>query len=288
MDLTMIGPVEPTVNEVRKGQVNRALEQIGQTQGAYGLSDGELILALGKGRDMLDPFGAFCAVFGRLIHAFGSFVVLLLTVASLVTLLSRLAQVGANLYGWLKKMVTENWILLSAGAAALGGVGWLMSKDEERDGASIGSNALMGFVLGCLPAPISAIVNVALGELGSLFGTQSASMSTAPQSPSSAASKVPIMSSLPAAVAPQPTPSILQAPATGFKAGVESPISAPISGIVSTIGSVAGALASPLVSLWNWITGGDADMTTEDIQVLAQVVGESPATVAEVLRARGI
>jgi hypothetical protein len=153
------------------------LSNLGADLERYGIDPGDALAALAKKRKDLDGFGIFCKMWGNLMSFIGPGFTSALSIFSLCLTLKAALQKGVETADWLITLVRKYWpfFALVGGLGGVGGIWYALSRDtKERDAGDvlsrIGNEALTGFILGLLPAPIAAVANIAVSEIGSMLG----------------------------------------------------------------------------------------------------------------------
>lgn len=188
--LSLDGEGPFTVLSARSDNAKATLANIGSAPDQLGLTEGELLIALGSKRKTFDAFGIFCKVYGELMNAVGPVVVLIVSVTTLLLALKELSDIGESVVSRIKRWGTGFWTVLAIGGAiAIPGYmiyKWIFSDEEYDDdgegtAARMIANGLYGFVLGLLPPPIAMAFNIGMGEL-----TNNRRAPSAPRQPAAA------------------------------------------------------------------------------------------------------
>jgi hypothetical protein len=163
-----------------KSRLTNQLSDISENAAVNGVSDGELLIALGKGRDDFDAFGIFCRIWGTLMRMLGTTITLGLALVGLVLVVRFITQVVANIGEWMASTLGA----LPVVGPGMKAMGWAMSlfKDEEKRQDSYLSkltSAMFGSVIGgVIPTMLWGPVNAIVDQI--LSGTQSGSAGAAP------------------------------------------------------------------------------------------------------------
>lgn len=165
------------VNEARKAAVESGLASISSALARGEITPDTVFLGLASQLDELDGFGIFLRFYGRAMRIVSPAVILVLSIISVLVVLHRLSAWGKEAVEWIKKMVSDFWPFIAVGAVGTGAAyAWWRWGDEEseRDAGEtltrIGINALRGFFLGLLPAPVAAVASVIVGEIADVIG----------------------------------------------------------------------------------------------------------------------
>jgi hypothetical protein len=169
--------IRRTAGGVEVSNLNRTLNQaileqltdLSKQANEAGVDNGEVLCALAKGRKELSPFGMFCKTTGTLMSTLGTTVTLILFVVALLTFIKALVDVGAEIGRWLSDLLKRYGFYFGLAGLGASAVSFFGQADDEKDVASealrVGGNALRGFIIHLLPAPLAAVTEVAVEEV---------------------------------------------------------------------------------------------------------------------------
>lgn len=180
------GAVVRTINSAGKARLLDSISVISADASRSGITDGELLIALGRGRPELDPFAIFCKVHGNLTHFMGPTLSLIVYTAGALSLFKLLADFTGTAGDWLVGVVEKYWPFFAAGAGLAGGA-FLLFRDEspangkEREFSIRRAvvSSISRFVLGFFPAPIAGVIDGLSDEIKTLLEGQGAGSSSA-------------------------------------------------------------------------------------------------------------
>lgn len=157
----------PTITEVQASRVKALLCAVGKNPAAFGLSEGECLMALGSGRDWFNPFFLFTAFWGGCMRFLG---VTLTTGFSFIAAFYLLFKAGKKItdfISWGKKMIGTVMPWAAAGS------GWLndgIAKDSELSGAAVYS-AVKAF----LPGQVGGLIETAVEKIDASLADEAVS-----------------------------------------------------------------------------------------------------------------
>lgn len=140
-----------------------------------GVSDAELLGAIGKRRDTFDGLAVFCSVNSALMKLLTPWGLVLLEGAALIALVSKIIEYGDDVVAYVREKFGPILTIVSA-LAGIGGIGYLAYKwffDSTKKDASIMSlsaAAFKGFIIGMFPGPIQGALTLVAVELGGPLG----------------------------------------------------------------------------------------------------------------------
>jgi len=164
------------MEESQSTRCKAALSALLKNAQSIGLKDGEILLALGEGRDMLDPFGMFTAFWGRMMKYLGTPFAVALSLLSILALVDWLVDKVDDVGRWIGKLFAGipgmffwSGVKNSAGLNDADSVYDMSGPIQKIAGAG-----LRGFVYGLLPPPIAGAIAAGLAALTG-FGSAMAS-----------------------------------------------------------------------------------------------------------------
>lgn len=142
-----------TIDVAMKERLRESLEQLGRDPSLFGLSEADVLIALGKERDMLSPFGLLMKIVGYALRYAG------VNLGSLMILLCvgyTGKRVGEGLYGIVKRFF---------GAAVP-----VVARDAESGGTRLLDEGdffnVTDFLTTLLPAPVERMLNKVVEQIG--------------------------------------------------------------------------------------------------------------------------
>jgi len=170
------GGYDPAAADVHS-IIKQKLGELSAAAKTSGMDDGDVLSALGKTRETMDPFGMFCEVHGALIKAFGSLFILILETVAVLVLIQRVIETSNDFFKWIKDNLGTVFTIaaIAGGAVALGPMLFsLFDRDEETSGQRglrLGGAAIKGFIIGLFPGPLQGALMAVAVEAGSgLYG----------------------------------------------------------------------------------------------------------------------
>jgi len=142
------------VNSVGKAKVLDALKDLGERCEAQGITEGEILLALGERREWFSPFGAWCKVHGYMMRFLGT---------SATCLISLFGLFQAALFVKEKAMTLQEWVKEKVGGIFFDGDTTATKGGVQHDLSKITGKQLYGIVTGIMPTPIMMALNAMSG-----------------------------------------------------------------------------------------------------------------------------
>jgi len=163
-------------------------EEASRNSEDLGMSDADILTALGRGRDDLDPFGIICRVLGTIMRLIGPLLTAIILGISLVLFVRMVANQIARLGSWLKSVASNIPFLGSFFSVASA-----IMKDEQRmyddNAENLAGAALGAMIETAIPMPVWRGLNLVVDQLGSAGSSQPVSAPQAP--PSGSTSLIP-------------------------------------------------------------------------------------------------
>lgn len=152
------------VDVAMANNVKEALAQVGSNPELYGISEGELLLAIGKDRDMLSPFGIMCSVQGNMCKYLGGTIGSVLVLFSLIFTVQYCAQRGIALVERLYKFIGS----LFPSSLTRDTPSTASAVVEDSDAGSLSLPTFMSMII---PAPIAAMFTNFASQIDSGSGS---------------------------------------------------------------------------------------------------------------------
>lgn len=147
-----------------------ALRALSTNAQGYGLTEAEILISLGEGRDLLDPFGMFVTFWGRLMKYLGTPFAVALSLLSLLALVDWLVDRVDDVGKWIAKlfMGIPGMFFWKSARGALGQEDSVYDQDGPLQ--RVAGAGLRGFIYGLLPAPIAGAVAAAMSMVTGVTG----------------------------------------------------------------------------------------------------------------------
>jgi hypothetical protein len=145
-------------NTSAKARALEAVKAMSEGAPSMGISDGELLTAIGAGRDELSALGIFCGLWGRTMKFLGSRTTVAISIVSLVVFFDWLIERVEDVWEWLTGVFSNIPVfLLTATARAASSLSPFDERDSDAgpDLSRLSAGALKGFMFGFLPLPVT-------------------------------------------------------------------------------------------------------------------------------------
>lgn len=150
------GAIISSVEAGIKEQICSQLRALSSRAADAGVNDGDLLVALGKDRDLLDPFGIFCGFYGHSMRYLGTTVMALVSILGTLVLVEKAARSAASFGQWLLEKAVALFPQVAPYAGFLTG---------NSDVARITAESAKRLITGFLPTPIWMAAGPILDEL---------------------------------------------------------------------------------------------------------------------------
>lgn len=142
----------------QKKQTLEALQSLSECAADYDISDGDILLALSKGRNTFSAFGMFCFFWGNTMAWFGARITFVMSVISTILFMewavSKVEDILDTLAGWMR---------------AIPIIGTFFDEQKENDTTigKLGAVAVRNVLLGFLPPAVAGAATAIVAQVAS-------------------------------------------------------------------------------------------------------------------------